>query len=57
MSKLATQLLIDEKTTLAEVRRFVDLTRQADPQQTIAVRGIIDELIGIEVTHPESKEN
>lgn len=57
MSKLATQLLITEKTTLAEVRRFVDLTRRADPQQAIAVRGIIDELIGIEVTHPESKEN
>lgn len=57
MSKLATQLLITNKTTLAELRRFVDLTRQADSQQTVAVRGLIDELIGIEATHPESKED
>lgn len=57
MSKLATQLLITDKTTLAELRRFVDLTRQADPQQTVAVRGLIDEFIGVEVTHPESKED
>ena len=57
MSKLATQLLITEKTTLAELRRFVDLTRTADSQQTVAVRGVIDDLIGIEVTHPETKED
>lgn len=57
MSKLATQLLITEKTTLAELRRFVELTRRVDPQQTVALRGIIDEILGVEVTHSESKED
>lgn len=57
MSKLATQLLITEKTTLAELRRFVELTRRVDPQQAVALRGVIDEILGVEVTHSESKED